>query len=73
LVVVLAPFWDRAIFEQAAEVVGMDGVPQEKRLGYVEDFLHRAQVGRVREKDGTGEGEPARIGLSVRRNNDLAD
>lgn len=51
----------------------MYGIPQEERLLYVEDFLHRAHIGGVGEKDVTRNRQAADIGLSKRRNNDLAN
>src|SRR5215472_7544797 len=46
-------------------------IAQEERLGYVEDFLHGAQIGGVSEEDIAGKGNAALIGMSIGRNDDL--
>jgi hypothetical protein len=45
---------NRAYSEQAGKIVGVYGVAQEKRPGHMEDFLHGAQIRRVREKNLAG-------------------
>ena len=51
----------------------MYGIAQEKRPGYVEDFLHGAQIGRVSEEHVAGKGRAAHVGVSVGRNDDLTN
>jgi hypothetical protein len=39
-------------------------VAQEERPGHMEDFLHGAQIRRVREKDRAGKREAVHVGVS---------
>src|SRR5215831_16980416 len=55
---------NRALSEQAGKIVGVYGIAQEKRPGHMEDFLHGAQIRRVREKDRAGERDAVHVGVS---------
>jgi len=55
---------NRAWSEQAGKIVGVYGVAQEKRPGYVEDLLHGKQIRRVRKKDCAGKRETLHVGVS---------
>src|SRR5215831_14089680 len=52
LIVVVAR--NRPFSEQVGKIVGVCRVAQEERPGHMEDFLHGAQIRRVREKDRAG-------------------
>lgn len=56
---------NRAFSEQAGKIVGVYGVAQEKRPGHMEDFLHGAQIRRVREKDRAGKRDAVHVGASL--------
>src|SRR5262252_8746204 len=64
LVIIFIVVWNRAGSEQAGKIVGVYGVAQEKRLGHMEDFLHGAQIRRVREKDLAGKRDAVHVGVS---------
>ncbi len=70
-VAILARLGNRAVCKQAGKIVGVYCIAQEERPGYVEDFLHGAQIGRVREEHVTGKRRAAHIRVSIGRNDDF--
>jgi hypothetical protein len=62
---------NHAVSEQAGEIVGVLGIAQEYRLCHMEDFLHGAQIRRVREKDRARKRKTVHVRVSERRNHDL--
>jgi hypothetical protein len=55
---------NHAVSEQAGKIVGVFGIAQENRLGHMEDFLHGAHIGRVRERDRAGKRHAVHVGVS---------
>ena len=64
-VAILARLGNRAVCKQAGKIVGVYCIAQEERPGYVEDFLHGPQIGRVSEEHVAGKGRAAHIRVSV--------
>ena len=62
VVMVIVVAGNHAVSEQAGEIVGAYGVAQKKRPGRLEDFLHGAQIGRVRRNTGLAYGRPFTLG-----------